>query len=98
MQGTLKSGLNGNDVRVKPKGSRVQIKPAKRRPNCHVTGKRKKKNPQILQNFQDLNLNTNINDVSLKLEHQNACVVNVKLSTDSFVAYITTRLATFKSN
>lgn len=72
MQGTLKSGLNGNDVRVKPKGSRVQIKPAKMGQNCHVTGKRGKKrgkkwvNPVFLQNFQDLNLNTNINDVSLK--------------------------------
>lgn len=73
MQGTLKSGLNGNDVRVKPKGSRVQIKPAKMGQNCHVTGKREKKkrekkwvNPVFLQNFQDLNLNTNINDVSLK--------------------------------
>lgn len=72
MQGTLKSGLNGNDVRVKPKGSRVQIKPAKMGQNCHVPGKRKKKkekkwvNPVFLQNFQDLNLNTNINDVSLK--------------------------------
>lgn len=73
MQGTLKSGLKGNDVRVKLKGSRVQIKPAKMGQNCHVTGKRKKKkrkrkwaNPVFLQNFQDLNLNTNINDVSLK--------------------------------
>lgn len=92
-------------MRVKPKDSRVQIKPANRRPNCHVTGKRKKKKekkkwvkPVFLQNFQDLNLNTKINDVRLKLEHQNACVLNVKLSTDSFIAYITTRLATFKSN
>lgn len=88
MQGTLKSGLNGNDVRVKPKGSRVQIKPAKMGQNCHVPGKRKKKKGKKVG---ESCFPAEFPGFKFKYKYK-WCQL------ETFVAYITTRLATFKSN
>lgn len=88
MQGTLKSGLKGNDVRVKLKGSRVQIKPAKMGQNCHVTGKRKKKKEKKVG---ESCFPAEFPGFKFKYKYK-WCQL------ETFVAYITTPLATFKSN